>query len=155
MKFQGLFKVLVIVTAIFSVPGEAVCMDPDDVVRLKEAGVGDVVIEGLVREKSLETAAFTVEEIVKMKKAGVGDGILVKMIEAKSFVRGGKEVTYGKDMRPATRATVNDIMELKKAGLSDDVIKTIVKNQVIDPNIEEQRRAMEILRNQGLLMDAR
>ena len=123
MKLQVAFKILVLVTVVFSITGEAVGMDANDVVRLKEAGVGDAVIEALVREKSLETAAFTVDEIVKMTKAGVGDGTMVKMIEEKSFIRGEKEVTYGKDMRPATRATVSDIMELKKAGISDEVIE--------------------------------
>jgi len=155
MKLRVLFMILFMVAVIFSIPAKAVCMDPDDVVRLKAAGVGDAVIGALVREKSIETAAFTVDEIVKMKKAGVGDGTLVKMVEEKSFVRGEKEVVYGKDMRPATRATVNDIMELKKAGISDEVINTIVKNQAIDPNVEEQRRAMEILRNMGIIIDVR
>jgi len=135
--------------------GEIFAMDPDDVISLKKAGVGDAVIEALVREKSLETAAFTADEIVKMKKAGVGESALVKMIEEKSFVRGEKEVTYGKDVRPATRATVNDIMELKNAGISDEVINTIVKNQAVDPNSEEQRRAMEILNNMGFIIDIR
>ena len=156
MKFQVIVKIVIIIAVVyFTITGEAICMDPDDVVRLKEAGVGDAVIETLVREKSLETAAFTVEGILKMKKAGVEDGAMVKIIEEKSFIRGREEVTYGKDMRPATRATVSDIMELKKAGISDGVISTIVENQAIDPTIEEQRRAMEILKHMGLIIDVR
>jgi len=130
-------------------------MDPDAVVRLKEAGAGDAVLEALVREKSLETAAFTVDELVKMKNAGVGDATLVKMIEEKSFLRGKKEVVYGEDVRPATRATVQDILKLKEKGISDAVINTIVKNQAIDPTIEEHRRAMQILKDMNLLIDVR
>jgi hypothetical protein len=149
--------ILILFTAVFIsiTAGSALAMDPDAVVRLKEAGVGDGVLEALVREKSLETAAFTVDEIVNMKKAGVGDDALVKMIEGKSFVRGEKEVVYGEDVRPATRATVNDIMKLKDAGISDEVINTIVKNQAVDPNDEEQRRAMELLKEMNLLIDVR
>jgi len=130
-------------------------MDPDAVVRLKEAGAGDRVLEALVREKSLETAAFTIDELVKMKKAGVGDDALVKMIEEKSFVSGKKEVIYGEDVRPATRATVQDIMKLKDKGISDAVINTIVRNQAVDPTIEEHRRAIQILKDMNLLIDVR
>jgi len=135
--------------------GPAYGMDPDAVVRLKEAGAGDAVLEALVREKSLETAAFTVDELVRMKNAGVGDDALVKMIEEKSFVSGKKEVVYGEDVRPATRATVQDILKLKDKGISDEVINTIVKNQTVDPTIEEHRRAMQILKDMNLLIDVR
>ncbi|MCP3950748.1 MAG: hypothetical protein GY697_00785 [Desulfobacterales bacterium] len=130
-------------------------MDPNAVVRLKAAGAGDVVLETLVREKSLETAAFTVDEIVKMKNAGVGDATLVKMIEEKSFVRGKKENVYGEDVRPAARATVKDIMKLKEAGISDEVISAVIKNQAVDPTVDEQRRALEILKEMNLMIDTR
>jgi len=156
MKLSNLMILMLLVAIMISLPvGAARAMDPDAVVRLKAAGAGDAVIEALVREKSLETAAFSVDELVKMKAAGVGDDALVRMIEEKSFVRGKKEVVYGEDVRPATRATVNDIMKLKEAGISDEVINTIVKNQAVDPNIEEQRRAMEILKEMNLLIDVR
>jgi hypothetical protein len=130
-------------------------MDPDAVVRLKAAGAGDAVIAALVREKSIETAAFTVDELVKMKAAGVSDDALVNMIEDKSFIRGKQEVVYGEDVRPATRATVSDLMKLKEAGISEDVINTIVERQAVDPNIAQERRALEILKDMNLLIDVR
>jgi len=135
--------------------GSSFGLDPDAVVRLKEAGAGDAVLEALVREKSLETAAFTVDELVKMKKAGLGDAALVKMIKEKSFVSGKQAVVYGEDTRPATRATVQDILKLKEKGISDEVINTIVRNQAVDPTIEEHRRAMQILKDMNLLIDIR
>ena len=155
MKSTADYKILMIVAVFFVFTGQALSMDPNAVVRLKEAGVGDGVLAALVREKSLETAAFSVEEIVKMKNAGVGDAALVKMIEEKSFVSGKKEVVYGEDVRPVTRATISDIMKLKEAGISDEVINTIVQNQAVDPGIEEQRRALEILKDMNLLIDVR
>jgi len=135
--------------------GSSFGLDPDAVVRLKEAGAGDAVLEALVREKSLETAAFTVDELVKMKKAGLGDAALVKIIKEKSFVSGKQAVVYGEDTRPATRATVQDILKLKEKGISDEVINTIVRNQAVDPTIEEHRRSMQILKDMNLLIDIR
>jgi len=77
------------------------------------------------------------------------------MIEERSFVSGKKEVVYGEDVRPATRATVQDILKLKEKGISDEVIHTIVQNQAVDPTIEDQRRAMQILKDMNLLIDVR
>ncbi len=155
MKFTDLIKILVMVTVLVAVAGQVFGLDANAVVRLKQAGVGDGVLAALVQEKSLETAAFTVEEIVKMKNAGVGDAALVEMIKEKSFISGKKEIVYGEDVRPATRATVSDIMKLKEAGISDEVINAIVKNQAVDPGIEEQRRALEILKDMNLMIDTR
>lgn len=155
MKLLNLIPVLLIVMMTGIPAGAPLAMGPDAVVRLKEAGAGDAVIATLVKEKSLETAAFTVDEIVKMKNAGVGDDTLVKMIEERSFDRGGKAVVYGEDVRPATRATVRDIMKLKDAGIGDETINTIIKNQAVDTGVEEQRRAMEILKELNLLIDVR
>lgn len=155
MRCANYFRILLTVFILFALAGSAVGMDPDAVVRLKEAGAGDVVLEALVREKSLETAAFTVDELVRMKAAGVGDEALVKMIKERSFVSGKKEVVYGEDVRPATRATVQDILKLKEKGISDEVINTIVQNQAVDPTIEEHRRAMQILKDMNLLIDVR
>ena len=155
MKLSTLIVQGLVALALSLPAGAALAMDPDAVVRLKEAGAGDAVVAALVREQSLETAAFTVDEIVKMKRAGLGDDALVRMIEEKSFVRGKKAVVYGEEVRPATRATVKDIMKLKEAGISDAVINTIVKNQAVDPDVEEQRRAMEILKDLNLLIDVR
>ena len=39
--------------------------------RLKKAGISDQTIEVIVREKAIETAAFSVQEIVDMKNAGL------------------------------------------------------------------------------------
>ena len=155
MRFATISRILMAGAIFLAMTGSSVGMDPDAVVRLKEAGAGDAVLEALVREKSLETAAFTLDELVKMKNAGVGDDALVKMIEEKSFVSGKKEVVYGEDVRPATHATVQDILKLKEKGISDEVINTIVKNQAVDPTIEEHRRAMQILKDMNLLIDVR
>jgi len=155
MRFMITSLMLLAAIILVAMTGSAIGMDPDAVVRLKEAGAGDAVVEALVREKSLETAAFTVDELVKMKKAGLGDDALVKMIEERSFVSGKKAVVYGEDVRPATRATVQDIMKLKEKGISDEVINTIVQSQAVGPTIEEHRRAMQILKDMNLLIDVR
>jgi hypothetical protein len=155
MKLSALITAACAALMISLAAGPAGAVDPDAVIRLKAAGVGDIVLETLVREKSLETAAFTVDEIVRMKAAGVGDDALVEMIEARSFVAGKKEVVYGQDVRPVTRATVSDILKLKEAGISAEVINTLIENQVVDTGVEEQRRALEILKGMNLMIDTR
>jgi len=67
MRFTITTIMLLVAIVLAVMAGPASGMDPDAVVRLKEAGAGDAVLAALVREKSLETAAFTVDELVKMK----------------------------------------------------------------------------------------
>lgn len=68
---------------------------------------------------------------------------------------GKNELFHGNGVVPATRATVQDILKLKEKGISDEVIHTIVQNQAVDPTIEDQRRAMQILKDMNLLIDVR
>jgi|GEM_PF-4598572 len=46
-------------------------LDQLELIVLKQAGIEDETIRVIMREKVVETAAFTVDEIVAMKKAGL------------------------------------------------------------------------------------
>ena len=57
-----------------------------DIFKLKKAGVSDKTIQLIVKEKVIETAAFSVDDIVSMKKAGVTEKTLRILIGEGSFL---------------------------------------------------------------------
>ena len=62
-------------------------LSSEGIVNLKKAGISDKTIQLIVREKVIETAAFSVDDLVNMKKAGVSEETLRRLInDAKSFV---------------------------------------------------------------------
>ena len=102
------------------------CISGEEIVKLKKAGISDETIQLMVKEKTVETCAFTVEEIVNIKKAGMSDETIQMLIKEGSFMKNAGTVVYGKDVRPIKFATVKDIIELKNSGLSEKTIQAII-----------------------------
>lgn len=129
-------------------------LDGTGVVRLKKAGVSDQTLELMAKERTLETAVFTVDEIVAMKAAGVGEKALQTLIGDGSFMKDREPVVYGNDLRSIRLTTAEDIIALKKAGVGDDVLRAIVA--VNRPNSEADRQeAMRLLDQMGIWVEPR
>ena len=77
----------------------AVALKSESIVRLKKAGVSDSTIQTMVREKVVETAAFSVQEIIDMKKAGLSEKTIQMIIQEGSFLKDTAPIIYGKDVR--------------------------------------------------------
>jgi hypothetical protein len=121
---------------------------------LKEAGVSDRTIQVMVREKVVETSAFSVQEIIDMKKAGLSEKTIQMVIREGSFLKDTAPVIYGKDVRSIEFTTAQDIIELKKAGISDEVIQAIL--YVVGESTDSQRKdAWELLRDMEIRVDLR
>ena len=121
---------------------------------LKKAGVSDKTIQLIVKEKVIETAAFSVDDIVAMKKAGVGEETLRLMIKEGSFLRKSEVVVYGKGTRSLRFTSVEDVIELKKAGLSDEVIQAVIAASA-ERYYSQQEEAFELLRDMDIRVDLR
>ena len=130
-------------------------LDGASLVRLKRAGVSDATIEVLVRERAVETAAFSVEEIIAMKAAGMGDKALQAVITAGSFMKDREPVVYGNEMKPLTLSSPSDLIALKQAGVSDEVLQAIALASRGGGDAFERQQALEILRNSGIWVDLR
>jgi hypothetical protein len=130
-------------------------LDGASVARLKRAGVSDATIELLVRERAVETAAFSVEEILAMKAAGMGDKALQAVITAGSFMKDREPVVYGNAMKPLTLSSPADLIALKQAGVSDEVLQAIALASRGGGDAFEREQALEILRNSGIWVDMR
>ena len=129
-------------------------LNSESVVRLKEAGVSDQTIQVMVREKVVETSAFSVQEIIDMKKAGLSEKTIQMVIREGSFLKDTAPVIYGKDVRSIEFTTAQDIIELKKAGISDEVIQAIL--YVVGESSDSQRQdAWELLRDMEIRVDLR
>jgi hypothetical protein len=141
--------VLAIVTATDALGIEAV-----GIVRLKKAGVSDQTLELMAKERTVETAAFTVDEIVAMKAAGIGEAALQTLISEGSFMKDREPVVYGNDLRSIRLTTAEDIIALKKAGVGDDVLRAIVA--VNRPNSDMDRQeALRLLDQMGIWVEPR
>jgi hypothetical protein len=129
-------------------------IDAEGIARLKKAGVGDATIELMVRERTLETAAFTVPEIVAMKAAGIGERALQTLIREGSFMKEREPVVYGNELRSIRLATAQDIIRLKEAGVSDEVLRAIVEVSRRGADAERDQ-ALQTLREMGVWVDLR
>ena len=153
MKIKYYIGIIVtFLSLLISQPG--ICLLSRDIVRLKQAGVADQTIQVIVTEKTVETAAFSVQDIIDMKQAGIGGETLQLIFKENSFLKDRQPIVYGEDIRSIQFTTAKDIIKLKNAGVSDAVLEAIVKASC-DKNADEREQALEMLRNMGILVDFR
>ena len=122
--------------------------------RLKKAGVSDKTIEVIVREKAIETGAFSIQEIVDMKAAGIGAETIQMVVKERSFLNDSEPIVYGKDIQTIKFTTVKDVIELKNAGISDEVIQAIL-TVVADSTESERKAALDMLEDMNIRIDLR
>lgn len=129
-------------------------LNSESIVRLKEVGLSDATIQLMIREKTVETAAFSVQEIIDLKNAGLSEKTIQMLIQEGSFLKDTAPIVYGKDVRSIEFSTARDIIELKKAGISDEVIQAII--QVVGESADaERRQAYDLLKKMEIRVDLR
>jgi hypothetical protein len=129
-------------------------IDAAGIARLKKAGVGDETLAAMVRERSVETGAFSVEDILAMKAAGVGDSALQTLIAEGSFLKDREPIVYGKDFRAIRFVTAADIIRLKQAGVGDEVLQAVVAASRSGSDTE-RNEALRLLERMGIWVDVR
>ncbi len=128
----------------------------EDILRLNKAGMGSETIEIIIREKIIETCAFTVQELIDLKtQARLSDKTLHILITEGSFLKNRSPVVYGQDVKPVSLTTVADIIELKRAGIGDDIIQAIIISGSGSRNESERDKAWQMLNNMGIVVDSR
>jgi len=127
-------------------------MDARSLARLKKAGIEDETIAAMVRERTLETAAFTVEDVLAMKTAGIGEDTLRTLIREGSFLKDRAPVIYGNGLRSIRLTTMDDIIRLKQAGVSDEVLQAIVAISRRGADAEREL-ALQRLREAGIWVE--
>jgi hypothetical protein len=141
------FLLLIYTQSIFALKSESI-------VRLKKAGVSDATIQVMVREKVVETAAFSVQEIIDMKKAGLSEKSIQMIIQESSFLKDTAPIVYGKDVRSIEFTTADDIIALKNAGVSNEVIQAIIT--VVGESTDSERKdAYRLLEDMDIRVDLR
>jgi hypothetical protein len=125
-----------------------------DVVRLKQAGVSDTTVQLIIAERTIETAAFSIEELLAMKKAGIGEKTLQAIIQSGSYLRHREPVVYGRAIRPIRLSSVEDIIEMHRAGFSDAALEAVLA--ATRPGSEAERQsALELLEGMDIRVDFR
>ena len=161
---DGAFKVIsmnrLIISAIlalaflFSSPSTGHCLDSEELIRLKKAGLQESTIQLIIREKSIETGAFTVEEILSLKQAGFSETTLRMIIAENSFLKDRQPIVYGENLHTIKFTTISDVIRLKEAGLSDEVIQAIILVSQ-DGYSADRQRAWDMLNSMGIWVDKR
>ena len=151
---KTLITISCIAVLIFIITHPLSGLSSESIVRLKQAGVSDATIQLMVREKVVETAAFSVQEIVDMKKAGLNEKTIQMVIQEGSFLKDTAPIIYGKDVRSIEFTTAGDIIALKKAGIGNDVIQAII-TVVGDSKDSDRRNAYRLLRDMQIRVDLR
>jgi alanine-alpha-ketoisovalerate/valine-pyruvate aminotransferase len=142
-----LFKIITFIIPIFIYAEAGLCLSGEEIIKLKKAGLSDETIQLMVKEKTVETCAFTAEEIVNLKKAGVSDKTIQMLIKEGSFMKNAGTVVYGKDIKPIKFATVKDIIELKNSGISEKTIQAIISVTGKTGDDIQRERAWEMLKS--------
>ncbi len=137
----------------FSLCVPAFCLSDQDVIALKHAGVGEELLRSIIREKTIETCAFTVDEIVSMKKAGLSDDTINVIVKEGSFLKDREPAQYGRAIRSIKASTIGDILDLKKNGMTDELIRAIVVFSSSDSSEKDRSRAWEMLKSMGIIID--
>jgi hypothetical protein len=128
----------------------------EDIHRLNKAGLGADTIQLIIKEKIIETCAFTVQELIDLKtQAKLSEKTLQTLISEGSFLKNRLPVVYGQDVKPVNMATVADIIELKRAGISDEVIQAIIISRSDSRNESDRHKAWQMLNNMGIVVDTR
>lgn len=149
-----LFSILWVSLAFLLAAQTGLSLNGKSVVRLKRAGVSDQTIQLIIKEKIIETAAYTLQDIIDMKKAGLGEKTLQMLIKENSYLRDTEPIIYGKDIQTLRFTTVQDVIELKKAGLSDEVIQAMIAVSG-ERYYAEREEALDLLRDMNILLDLR
>jgi len=152
MMFKSTQTLIILLVCLVVSVGTGLCLTGAEVVQLKEAGISDATIQVVVREKIVETRAFTVQEIIDMKKSGIGEETLQVLLEEASFLRQEKNVVYGNKTRPLNLTTVEDLKELKAAGMSDDVLTALIICSSRDSSDLERERSQALLKEMGVVV---
>jgi hypothetical protein len=128
----------------------------EDIQRLSRAGLGGDTIQLIIKEKVIETCAFTVQELIDLKaKARLSEKTLQVLISEGSFLKDRSPVVYGQDVQPVRLTTVDDIIKLKQAGVGDDTIQAIIISGSGDRSASDRDNAWRMLNNMGIAVDAR
>jgi hypothetical protein len=128
----------------------------EDIHRLNKAGLGAETIQLIIKEKVIETCAFTVQELIDLKThARLSEKTMQTLISEGSFLKNRSPVVYGQDVKPVNMTTVADIIELKQAGVSDDIIQAIIISRSDSRNESDRHKAWQMLNNMGIVVDTR
>ena len=145
--------ILLFVIFVFVLARPGTPVTGEDIIVLKRAGVSDTTLELIVKEKVIETAAFSVEDIVSLKKAGVADKTLRLLIQEGSFQGRPESIVYGRETQTIRHVSVQDVIDLKNNGVSDPIIQSVIESTK-SCDEKDRDRAWRMLENLKLRIRA-
>lgn len=152
---KKIFIILPSIVLPLLISSQGLSLDKEDIIRLKKGAISEETIGLIIREKVIETCAFTVQEILDLKGAGLTDKTIQMLIKESSFLKTSKPIIYGKDIRHIEFTTAKDVIELKNAGVSDEIIQAIIIFGSRDADEINREKAWDMLKDIGIIVDMR
>lgn len=143
-----IFLTLLVVFGLLA--GPAWSLTGEEIEKLHRAGIRGELLQTIVRERTVETRALTIDELIALKKSGLTDNQVKALVIEKSFIRNREPVRYGEDTRGVKSLSIRDIERLKAKGVSDDIIRDLIIASTRNADEDERRRAWRMLDNMRL-----
>jgi hypothetical protein len=152
---MGSFKYRIIYTLflLFLLEGTGLCLDGKSLLALRNAGIKEETILIIMKEKVIETCAFTVEEIVAFKDSGMKDSTIQSIIKEGSFMKDSDPIIYGEKIRSLRQISPSDLISLKNAGIDDETIRQIASGSF--ENLRNRDQVFDLLKDMGIIIDKR
>ncbi len=140
-----LSTVLVVLVVLCLSAGTAWSLTGKQILKLQRAGIRGDLLQAIIREKTVETRALSIDELIALKKSGLSDAQIKALVIEKSFVRNRQPERYGDDTRGVASLSIRDIERLKAQGVSDEIIRELIIASTRNADEQERERAWRML----------
>ncbi len=145
-----LLMTLAVLVALCLPPEAAWSLTGKQILKLHRAGIRGDLLQTIIREKTVETRALSIDELIALKKSGLSDAQIKALVIEKSFVRNRQPERYGDDTRGVAALSIRDIERLKAQGVSDEIIRELIIASTRSADEKERERAWRMLDNMRL-----
>ena len=131
---------LLIITFTISLYAEV--LDSTEIIRLKEAGAGEDLIQEIIRTNAIYRALATVDGIIEMKDANVSDEVIITMLRA-----GNPTIEQSATQEELDNALAREIerahhiiaLQRSQLDLAADYLERLITNEQILQLVEKNK----------------
>lgn len=143
-------RLLAVFGLLLMIAGPVWSLTGAEIQKLHRAGIRGDLLQTIIRERTVETRALTVDELIALKQSGLSDSQITGLAIEKSFIRNREPVHYGDNTRGVKSLRIQDIERLKAKGISDEIIRDLIVASTRNANEDERQRAWRMLDNMRL-----
>lgn len=124
----------------------SLAVNPNDVIKLKKAGVSDGLLKEIIRSDAIARALITVDEIVEMKAVNIGDNVILTIIREGSAAAPELDREDAADRalkREVKRSEIGLELQRKELDLVIEYVSALITNPEVIKLVGEGKIASE------------